>query len=197
MITLAQAPAATIAGAVSIDPSGIVTSRQPICCSASVKAEGNGFRYDVPKQLPGFWEVGLTAELPRPNRDYVIASHSEVPLRSHEITTPGDVSGALRSLIEPHLPAPKTQITNISRLPLTILGVGHPSNIMAVVMSGDGGWRDLDKPIAESLQRQGIPVVGWDTLRYFWSKKTSEQSANDLAAVMRISWADGTPTRLD
>ena len=60
---------------------------------------------------------------------------------------------------------------------------------MAIVISGDGGWRDLDKTIAEDLQRDGVPVVGWDSLRYFWSKKTPQQTANDLAAVMRTYMA--------
>ena len=60
---------------------------------------------------------------------------------------------------------------------------------MAVVISGDGGWRDLDKTIAEDLQSDGIPVVGWDSLRYFWSKKTPQQTANDLAIVMRTFMA--------
>ena len=30
-----------------------------------------------------------------------------------------------------------------------------------------------------------MPVVGWDSLRYFWSKKTPRQIADDLATVMR------------
>jgi type IV secretory pathway VirJ component len=55
---------------------------------------------------------------------------------------------------------------------------------MAVVLSGDGGWRDLDKTIGEDLQRQGIPVVGWDSLRYFWRKRSPEQTARDLATVL-------------
>jgi len=62
--------------------------------------------------------------------------------------------------------------------------VEKPAGLMAIVLSGDGGWRDLDKTIAEDLQRQGVPVVGWDSLRYFWSRKTPEQTARDLAAVM-------------
>ena len=81
------------------------------------------------------------------------------------------------------------EVTDISALPLTVLGVEHPSNLMAIVISGDGGWRDLDKTIAEDLQHQGMPVVGWDSLRYFWSKKTPEQTAIDLASVMRTFMA--------
>jgi type IV secretory pathway VirJ component len=60
---------------------------------------------------------------------------------------------------------------------------------MAVVMSGDGGWRDLDKAIAENVQRDGAPVLGWDSLRYFWRRKIPQQTANDPTAVPGMSMA--------
>ena len=65
---------------------------------------------------------------------------------------------------------------------------------MAVVYSGDGGWRDIDKDIASRLQAKGIPVVGVDSLRYFWSEKTPEQIAADLGLIMahyREAWRHG------
>jgi type IV secretory pathway VirJ component len=55
---------------------------------------------------------------------------------------------------------------------------------MAVIYSGDGGWRDLDKDIGEELARRGVPVVGVDSLRYFWEERTPEQMAADLAAIL-------------
>ncbi len=33
------------------------------------------------------------------------------------------------------------------------------------------GWRDLDREIGENLQKEGIPVVGVDALRYFWNER--------------------------
>jgi type IV secretory pathway VirJ component len=56
--------------------------------------------------------------------------------------------------------------------------------LLAIVISGDGGWRDLDRTIAEKLRSQGVSVVGWDSLRYFWSRKTPAQVARDLGAVI-------------
>jgi type IV secretory pathway VirJ component len=53
-----------------------------------------------------------------------------------------------------------------------------------VVISGDGGWRDLDKTIAETLQKQGVSVVGVDSLRYFWTPKSPEQTSHDLARIL-------------
>ena len=46
----------------------------------------------------------------------------------------------------------------------------------AIVMSGDGGWAGLDKDVAQALSAHGIPVVGLDSLRYFWSPRTPEAS---------------------
>jgi type IV secretory pathway VirJ component len=56
---------------------------------------------------------------------------------------------------------------------------------MAIVISGDGGWRDLDKTIAEELQKDGVSVIGWDSLRYFWSERSPQQTSNDLARVLK------------
>ena len=67
---------------------------------------------------------------------------------------------------------------------------------MAVIYSGDGGWRDLDKEIGEHLAERGVPVVGVDSLRYFWSRKQPEAIARDLAEIIE-SYGDrfGTDPR--
>jgi type IV secretory pathway VirJ component len=56
--------------------------------------------------------------------------------------------------------------------------------LLAIVLSGDGGWRDLDKTIAENLRDRGVSVVGWDSLRYFWHERTPEELARDLDGVI-------------
>jgi type IV secretory pathway VirJ component len=40
---------------------------------------------------------------------------------------------------------------------------------MAVMYSGDGGWVGLDRDVAAVLAKAGVPVVGIDSLSYFWS----------------------------
>ena len=189
-IVLTEAPPATIAGVVSFDPSATIASRLPICTAASTEARAGGFSYGVTRKLRGFWTVGLGAGLPKEDRDYVTALRRDnAQLQLREFGPDEAVGDALRTLVEPHLPKPKAAVANVSALPLIILGVGHPSKIMVVVMSGDGGWRDLDKTIAEDLQRSGVPVVGWDSLRYFWSRKTPQQTADDLASVIETFMA--------
>lgn len=56
---------------------------------------------------------------------------------------------------------------------------------LTLFYSGDGGWRDLDRDIAERMAQQGFPVVGIDVLRYFWQHKSLEQAAADLEQLMQ------------
>jgi len=56
---------------------------------------------------------------------------------------------------------------------------------MAVILSGDGGWAPLDRGIARTLAQNGVSVVGWDSLRYFWTARTPETASRDLARILR------------
>jgi len=191
-LALAEAPAVTIGGAASLDPSGVVQSAKPMCMDGSVQTMQQGFRYGTVKSLPGYWAVGLTPGASDRARDYVSAmQRAGVPVEFHKVSGTAPVGEVLAALIAPHWAKSITAANAIANLPLVELPVQHPSKLMAIVLSGDGGWRDLDKTIAEDLQQQGIPVVGWDSLRYFWSKKTPGQTAKDLAFVIdayRAKW---------
>ncbi len=68
---------------------------------------------------------------------------------------------------------------------------------LAVVLSGDGGWASLDRSIATEFARRGIPVVGIDSLRYFWKLRTPEQTAGDVAAVIAHYLVAWHRTRVD
>lgn len=100
------------------------------------------------------------------------------------VADPADMA-RLVALVMPHLEAAPAPTDSVSDLPLIELPAASPSDRLAVVLSGDGGWRDLDKTIAEQLREQGVSVVGWDSLRYFWHGKTPEQTGADLARVLR------------
>lgn len=60
---------------------------------------------------------------------------------------------------------------------------GH-SDLLAFVASGDGGWATLDKEVAAVLADKGIPVVGLDTLRYYWQPRPPEESARALERIL-------------
>ncbi|HEV2672962.1 MAG TPA: AcvB/VirJ family lysyl-phosphatidylglycerol hydrolase [Aliidongia sp.] len=187
---LAQVPSATFAGAVSIDPAIAIPTRRPLCPEAAANLIIGGYTYGPDKDLQGFWSVGLTSTVPKPIRTHLALLASEgTPVAVEDLAagmSPGD---GLAALVQAHLDKPDADPTGLASLPLVELPVDHPSTTMAIVLSGDGGWRDLDKTIAENLQRQGVPTVGWDSLRYFWSKKTPEETTHALAAVMKAYMA--------
>ena len=62
---------------------------------------------------------------------------------------------------------------------------GEPADAFAIIMSGDGGWAGLDKDVAAALAAHGIPIVGLDSLRYFWSARTPEGLAADTDRMIR------------
>lgn len=57
-------------------------------------------------------------------------------------------------------------------------------DVLAVLISGDGGWAEIDKSVAARLAAAGVPVVGWSSLRYYWSPRTPERAAEDLARIV-------------
>lgn len=59
-------------------------------------------------------------------------------------------------------------------------------DLYAVMLSGDGGWAGIDKEVAAQLSAQGISVVGFDSLRYFWSVRTPAGLASDLDRLIRF-----------
>lgn len=95
----------------------------------------------------------------------------------------GAANPALAARVAAHLRAP-ARGGALDDLPLTELPARAPGAPLAIVLSGDGGWRDIDKGMAEALQRQGIAVVGWDSLRYFWRAKPPAQASADLGRVI-------------
>jgi type IV secretory pathway VirJ component len=73
---------------------------------------------------------------------------------------------------------------SVSGLPLVeVPAASQGQDLMAVILSGDGGWAGLDRQIAADLSQRGIPVVGIDSLRYFWHARTPAETARDVAAV--------------
>ncbi len=69
-------------------------------------------------------------------------------------------------------------------LPIDVMAAKPTEDTLAIVYSGDGGWRDIDKEVGSYLQDQGIPVVGVDTLHYFWSERAPQQTADDLGRII-------------
>jgi type IV secretory pathway VirJ component len=55
---------------------------------------------------------------------------------------------------------------------------------LAVLLTGDGGWAEIDKSVADGLAAAGVPVVGWSSLSYYWTPRTPQAAADDLARII-------------
>jgi hypothetical protein len=69
-------------------------------------------------------------------------------------------------------------------IPVVEVPANSAKQTVTIFYSGDGGWRDLDRTVAEEMAAFNYSVVGVDVLRYFWEYKTPEQVAADLSATM-------------
>jgi type IV secretory pathway VirJ component len=77
--------------------------------------------------------------------------------------------------------------TDISKLPVT---VKVPSVVVAerpivLFITGDGGMKKFSVDIVNILAGRGYPVIGLNTLKYFWNKKTPQQAAADVTALLQ------------
>ncbi len=179
---LAQAPGATLDGAVSIDPWSVLQTSHRFCPRVVTRDDAGerlNFRVPILKQ---FWTVALTpsvAEAARSHFESLAMVAPQVDVRGINPTPP---PATLAAIVAPHLRP--DNFDNVANLPLIELPAASPTRLMAIFLSGDGGWRDIDKTIGENLQSLGVSVVGWDSVRYFWRKKTPEETAADLADVI-------------
>ncbi len=76
-------------------------------------------------------------------------------------------------------------VAELKDLPLVEVPSDGPSkDVLAVLVSGDGGWSITDRGLSESLAQHGIPIVGLNSLRYFWTRRTPEGMAEDLRRIL-------------
>ncbi len=185
---LAQAPAATVAGAASDGLPIALDSRLPLCPGAPASASGAGFTYGPEADLPGWWRIAVGPEEQAEARHFTAG----IPEASVVAIPAGtSLDERLAALLTDRLGHTGAPATSISNLPLVELPAAGPGDLLAVFYSGDGGWRDLDKQIGEILAAHGIATIGVDSLRYFWQERTPQQVADDLAAILqhyRAAW---------
>ena len=57
-------------------------------------------------------------------------------------------------------------------------------NSMVVLISGDGGWSVTEKGLSGVFSRNGVPVIGINSLHYFWHRRTPDGISEDLARIL-------------
>lgn len=193
-LVLAQAPAGTFSSGMSLDFCPILRDmKSPPCASPTVKWQpGTAGSYRLqPAAAPGAPWTGLqggpqAACQPAEAQAFAaqVAQGHWVAAAGPSGAVPPGFQAAYETLAakEKGLDPPPAQLAD---LPVIELPVPTPGQRMVVLLSGDGGWAAIDKGIAGGLVHQGLPVVGIDSLRYFWARRTPEGLAADLDRVIR------------
>lgn len=177
----AQTANATIDRVVAVDPELALPVRKPLCTEAPRRDTPAGTVYGLPPG-PAPFPIAV-AFTPAAGADGRV--HAATLQEGRREVTLTDVAAAPAAALLATLGrSEKTAADSLADLPLVELPVSARSDAFAVLYSGDGGWRDLDKDLAALLQKEGLPVVGVDVLRYFWKRQTPEQSARDLSRII-------------
>jgi type IV secretory pathway VirJ component len=80
---------------------------------------------------------------------------------------------------------------DVTGLPLVEFPASKPSNRFAIMLTGDGGWRRIDRKVTDDLRDAGIPVVGFLTNDFFRTRRTPDESGCALERVIRyykLAW---------
>lgn len=205
--TLGESPDGLFKGALSIGFCPDLDLKRPVCKGSGIEAtprrdaKGNlkGVNFLPVKKLPGKWialqgetdqvcPAPLTQEfigevpggeivlLPKVGHGYSVEKNwlPQYEAAYERLTTPAPEARATA------LPAP------VADLPLTVVpSQGGGGDWFAIFLTGDGGWVGFDKGVSAALARHDIPIVGWDSLKYFWSPRTPEGASKDLDRVLR------------
>ncbi|HEN8798918.1 TPA: virulence factor family protein [Pseudomonas putida] len=152
------------ARAISVD----FTVEQPGCQVALPKAAAHGH-----------WNVAWNDNPDDASAAFVRdQANAETSISDYDIHLPQVLKAQLTQALVGH-------DGNALAIPVVEVPAGQTTDTVTLFLSGDGGWRDLDRDVAGEMAKLGYPVVGIDTLRYYWQHKTPEQSAADLSELMQ------------
>ncbi len=191
---LAQARVNTVAGAVSLNPPADQAPGRPACSDVAAMTMTPDAAVRGPGAMHGFWTVGLRPDMaPAVRARLADWTAGGAVIDQQDVAAGTSDADALVALVAAHLQAPASSVLD---LPLIELPAADPSGTLAVVVSGDGGWRDIDQVVAGALQKAGVSVVGLDSLRYFWHRKSPDEFGGDLTAVLQHYVAAWHPKRV-
>jgi len=199
---LVQAPSNTFRGAISLSFCPDIDLSRPFCRGSGLnwnkEHHGKGFVFLPASHLAVPWIVlqgAIDQVCDAGKAEGYVAQVSNgkifvLPKVGHGFSVPKNwlpqFKKAFAQLTERSSEAPiSSSAGTLANLPLEEVVARAPgSDSMAVFWSGDGGWADLDKEISAGLADRGIPVVGVNSLKYFWTKRTPDQTAQDLEQII-------------
>jgi type IV secretory pathway VirJ component len=173
----------SLAGVVPDDPAANHPLRTALCTSARREEGPDGSSYFLPAGTPpAELTVVLSGGAPRESIARADALSAEgVVLERKSAARPATAALGDELLTAIALDADTGDAPALVELP-----AAATHDTMAIMISGDGGWRDLDKTVAGILQSKGVPTVGLDSLRWFWTERTPEETARELARLIDL-----------
>jgi type IV secretory pathway VirJ component len=191
---LAQAPKSTFGGALGLDFCPRLALAKPLCKGGelSFRAAGKGAMQLLPAAALGNpWivvQAGGSAACPlERTRAFVAAVGGAEFLAS--AAAGSDLPAAFARLLAKgpaeRLPPPPAELGDLPVVVVPAAAGAATRDSLAIMLSGDGGWAGLDQSVAGALADAGIPVVGLDSLRYFWTARTPAGLAADTDRMIR------------
>lgn len=193
---LAQAPPDTFAGALSLGFCPHMNLDKPLCKGSGLElthgARGSGLELRPINSLANPWvtlRASTDASCPlASSRDFVAQVHGAAIAVLPQISGPS-VTAAFSKLAAAKsnqaIAPPPAALSDLPVVEVPAQANAAASDSFAIIMSGDGGWAGLDQDIAAALSAKGIPVVGLDSLRYYWSARTPAGLAADTDRMIR------------
>lgn len=192
---LAQAPPDSFAGALSLGFCPHLNWDKPLCKGSGLDlthgARGAGSNLLPIKSLNNPWVVlkdskSLDCSAAQ-SRDFVARVHGAAIAVLPSISE-RPVDAAFAKLAAANLDrsaAPPTALKDLPIVEVPAQSNAPAADSFAIIMSGDGGWAGIDRDIAAALSAKGIFVVGLDSLRYYWTKRTPQGLAADTDRMIR------------
>jgi type IV secretory pathway VirJ component len=192
---LAQAPKDTFAGALSLGFCPHLDLDKPICKGSGLEltrsARSRGIDLQPIKSLNNPWVVLQDSKnLACPaatTRDFVSQVHGAAiaMLPQWSDRSVNAAFAALAAANQNRGVAPPAALGDLPVVEVPAQPNAPAADTFAIIMSGDGGWAGLDQDIAAALSAKGIPTVGLDSLRYYWTARTPEGLASDTDRLIR------------
>lgn len=195
---LVQAPVGTFAGGVSLGFGPDLDVPKPLCPGTGLRytiGERGDFHFAPIADLRSPWIVlqGQQDEVVNPkDTDAFVAKTGSakvvaLPMVGHDFSKTKNWEPQFRASYKDILDGSQTPAAGsaVHDLPVHEVAANGQSDIFAVLLTGDGGWAGLDQELAGRLAARGVPVVGFNSLKYFWTERTPEEAATAVAKVIR------------
>jgi type IV secretory pathway VirJ component len=205
-VLIAQAPAGTFKGAISMGFCPDLPLTIPPCSGSGLKhvpgPKGKGYSFLPNKELSTPW-IAFQGAIDEVCPADTVTSFVKLTGNAQEILLPKVGHGF--SVEKNWLPQFKqayssilnkgdsitprevaSSVGGVEGLPLVEVPAvtGKSGKMFAIILSGDGGWAGIDRALADAFTEDGIPVVGWNSLNYYWKKRTPEEAARDLERII-------------